>query len=58
VGVFHSDMKVLNALICEMAQIHKRQAEDISPSGTHPVGLRLDTGFYALLSDLSYGAIN
>ena len=39
--------------VCEGAQIHKRPAEYISPSGIHPVGLRLGTGCYALLSGLS-----
>ena len=48
------DMKVPGELICEGGQIHKRPAEDISPSGTHPVGWRLDTGFYALLLGLSF----
>ena len=57
-GIFHSDMTVPGELICEMAQIHKRQAEDISPFGFHPVGLRSDIEDCVCLPGLSYRAIN
>lgn len=44
------DMTVPGELICEMAQIHKRPAEYISPSGTHPAALKLNIEGYVCLS--------
>lgn len=48
------DMMVPGALICEVAQIHRRPAVDTSPSGIHPVELRLNVEGYVFSGEESF----